>query len=418
MILIQTIILVALALVMGGTGTFASSSYGEPKQTYLDKGGTRVQMTLSANRPLVLTWINGNGPHWFLVDTGSTATLVGLELAKEIGLKPVRGDTQKHGFAEGAMLRGCHIDSLGIGTARFDGISALVTDQLPPSSEGEKIRGVLGMPLFARCLLKIDYPARELTLTEGSLPFPDNKTVLGYAAEIGRKGTSQNHRAALPLIQLPIGEGGKEQMFLVDTGFSQLVAAAEWSFRGEFPGEPISTFSPNLMDSGATSESLMKMARLPGTLALGHWLVRQPPVRLEELKGAFKLGFWLLGGELLRAFSVTFDSQNQRMALEGPTHEGKPGYFDYSKSSIQTRSLPVTREPEYWSVQSDCTFADGNQIRKGDKLLYIMDVPVSSVSGQQLQDWLKDQPTLPMTLERNGATLTLRPHTVLLPPAD
>ena len=45
-----------------------------------------IPFELNANKPYLLVRINGAGPYWFILDTGSISTVADTELAKMLDL--------------------------------------------------------------------------------------------------------------------------------------------------------------------------------------------------------------------------------------------------------------------------------------------------------------------------------------------
>lgn len=140
----------------------------------------------------------------FLIDTGSTSTIISPFLAKKLQLKGV----EKKAVAVATRLRAKEVilHNIGIGSTRFRVVPALVTDLSALTKVSKNIDAVLGMDALVRTSLRIDY--RSCTLT--------------FRPE---RSLSSSSVMALHNLQpsLTLQAGGKPVRLLVDTGAQDLV---------------------------------------------------------------------------------------------------------------------------------------------------------------------------------------------------
>ena len=110
------------------------------------------------------------GPYHFLIDTGSSVTLVTPELAARYGMTAdfiAKGAPVRVRSADGntTLLTRTLLDRLDLGGARYGHVPALIYDCSPISSQlGVKVDGVLGFSLFRDTLLTLDYPRNCVVL--------------------------------------------------------------------------------------------------------------------------------------------------------------------------------------------------------------------------------------------------------------
>jgi len=110
------------------------------------------------------------GPYHFLVDTGSSVTLVTPALAKRYASKdapPADAPRVRVLSADGQTteLAPTTLRQLELGQARFDDVFALVYDCTALSAHlGVKIDGILGFPLFRETLPTLHYPRSRVLL--------------------------------------------------------------------------------------------------------------------------------------------------------------------------------------------------------------------------------------------------------------
>ena len=193
------------------------------------------------NVPVVEAKWDKFGPYHFVVDTGSSVTLVSPELAKRYasGASPpppmpqVRVRSSEGGSA---LLTSVMLQKIQLGKARFEYVPALVYDCADLSAQlGVKIDGILGFPLFQNAVLTLDYPHERIVLRsnipEDGLP---GEAILFDNAE------------KTPLISIRLGD--REFAALIDTGSSAAIAinpaglAPKFSF-GPVDGPTIGTLS-------------------------------------------------------------------------------------------------------------------------------------------------------------------------------
>jgi hypothetical protein len=122
-------------------------------------------------QPVVLapTFVNGEGPYDFVLDTGEGTCLIVPELAAELGIVAAR--TTKGMGAAGAVTIGFGAaDSMAVGQAKVSGLEIGITRELHriASAIGEPVYGALGFPFLRRFRLTLDYQTRLLELGESA----------------------------------------------------------------------------------------------------------------------------------------------------------------------------------------------------------------------------------------------------------
>lgn len=246
---------------------------------------------------MVETVDEGDGPWRFLVDTGSSATLVSPEYAIRHRAERSPTDAPKVWLRD-AQGRASPVDSIildriDFGPAHFLNVRALVYDCRELSRHlGVQIDGVLGFPLFRNARLSLDYPGQRVVLAALDDPNPIRGCILPY-----------DNREGVPVVTVALG--ARVFKALVDSGSDGPFNLDPSGLELDFVSAP---------REGATVATLFGNhrqlnARLAGTLYVGDHLIRQP---LVDLSGVLTS----LGGELLRNFVVTFDQQRQLVGLD------------------------------------------------------------------------------------------------------
>lgn len=171
--------------------------------------------------PILTVNINGQGPFFFMLDTGWSSAMISKRLVEKLNL-PVVG--KEHRLAEtptevvDVFNQRYMLDKLSIGDVTLEGYTVEASSgfeddmQIFKKIRGIGIDGVLGPSAFYGMLMTIDYKNESFILSKESLETTD-KTVLPYA---------QN--APVPNINLNITfnklNETVSQQFIVDTGDS------------------------------------------------------------------------------------------------------------------------------------------------------------------------------------------------------
>ena len=252
-------------------------------------GPVAVPLTPMEHLMAVEAKINGKGPFHFVIDTGSARMLrVSAEIAKSLGLEEIgealSGDPSGKNMVRQPVVR---VDSMEIGGVRFSGITATIGDRPGPV----QLDGVIGLPLFGKLTVTLDYPKQELRLTREPLP-ADGRHVVSFTAEHG-----------VPQIEIDVA--GVTTKVDVDSGSPALLnlpSTAGLSFNGE----------PRVVGRGRTvgNEFEIRAAELRGDIRVAGWTQSNPMVDLVDI---FPVGN--IGSRFLRQYVVTFDMANKRMAL-------------------------------------------------------------------------------------------------------
>lgn len=360
-----------------------------PGRTTLPTPLVVVPTTLIANVMLVDVNADKREPWRFLVDTGSSVTLVSPEFSARYAVRtpeaPVPQIRVRSANGGTTTLRAVTVQRLTLGDARFDRVPALVYDFEELSAHfGVKIDGVLGFPLFRQTLLTLDYPQSRLVLSAA-----------GGAATL-QPGTriAFDTQTKTPLI--PIEINGQTLVALIDSGsdsglhLNPIGLVTKFSF-GPRPGGVIASLA---------GERPQEIGRLAGSLRLGNYTLDQPVVNLTDELSA-------IGGSVLRNFVVTFDQTR-----------GDVTFFRGSTAPIVTgpqlsAGLSFSRTPAYWRVVAVVpgSPAETAGVQVGDLVTRIDDEPVSSWPLQRFEARVLNGAPLDLTF-LNGlqeTTLTIAP---------
>lgn len=359
-----------------------------PGRTTLSSPLVQLPAQLLGNLFVVEAKWDKAGPYRFVVDTGSSVTLMSPMLVKRYGVEEPAGDARlvrdrvRVAGADGGFLElpAAAVSRLELGEARFENVPVLVYDCAVLSAQlGVRIDGVLGFPLFRETLLTLDYPGRRLLLQPADsvalipgvvVPFDD-----------GRK---------TPLVRLRLGD--VQFAALVDSG-----SEADFSINpaGLSPAYATPPREGTLVATLAGDRS-QRLARLRDSLQLADEVFPRPIVELTDTLSS-------IGGGALRHFTLTFDQRRDRLYCQRVGGGVPPA------APRRSLGLSFAKLPAYWRVASVVAGSPAAQtgIRTGDLVVRIQGEPVANWDRRRLDEAIDAR--MPLTLSfLNGSMETNR----------
>lgn len=123
--------------------------------------GSQALVQLSDNRPGIMTYVNGQGPFLFLIDTATSHTVVVPELRERLALPAVPGPTYDVVTAAGSVRSSFYqVREIACSGVIVEGGKVVVIDL--PREFG--IAGVLGADFLQNFTVDLDIGARKVTL--------------------------------------------------------------------------------------------------------------------------------------------------------------------------------------------------------------------------------------------------------------
>lgn len=344
-----------------------------PGRTVVDTQSAILPARIIANFFIIeSTWEDGR-TYRFLLDTGSTATLVTPELAQRFALKERSAHTKRRVHVRSANggeieLEAITLRKLTLGTASFERVPALVHDCAELSLHlGFPIDGIIGFPVFRHTLLTLDYPGQRLVIA----PYPAQ--VPPAPRPSPRLSTIPfNNQQSTPLI--PIQMGNESFVVLIDTGSDGSLSLNPVGLHPQFANGPrIGTLVSSLQ-----GDRRQLTGRLRQTILIGQHVVNQPIVDLTDQLSS-------LGGELLRHFTLTFDQRRNQVTFlrnaEGPI----------TMEPRRSTGLSFARSPVYWRVLTVIPDTPTSElsVQAGDLCVRINGEPVEKWSYERYAELLK-----------------------------
>ena len=233
------ILLAGLWLLPAGCTTFRRP----PRKTSVEAAQSVLPASLVSNFLVIETPGDKHGPYHYIIDTGSSATLLTPDLVKRFGGRPRTNQAAVRVLGangEVKLLTPVTLKRLDLGSTRFEGVQALVHDLDDLSNHlGVRIDGVLGFPLFRETILTLDYLHPRVTITPSGVLMAMPGVTIPF-----------NNEQNTPLI--PIQLGAESFIALVDSGSDAALSLNTVGLHPAFqygprPGALVATlWDPNL----------------------------------------------------------------------------------------------------------------------------------------------------------------------------
>ena len=357
----------------------------------------RVPFELAGSSVFLAVRVNGFGPRWFLLDTGSLGSVVEAATARALRLETA-GSTVSTGAAGPASSTRLRHVTFDIGGARLADRPAVAIDLTAiAESIGRRVDGILGSDLFRRYVVAIDFEQRELALYEPEAFRPR------VGAEVLPLLFHDEHpyvRASLRLL------GGAEVAgdFVIDSGSNVAVILLP-SF---LDAQGLRASLPPLL--GTAGQGVGGALDLPlgraETLRLGRFALDRPLTGYPAQGRFARQGMaGNIGNAVLRRFRVVFDYSRSRMSLEPNGSFADPYDHDMSGLALVTRS-PEFRARTVLRVREGSPAHEAG-VRAGDAILAMDGRDASELPLAALRDAFRvPGRRLVLTVKRGERTFT------------
>lgn len=287
--------LLALAILAVPCGTsYAGNRRPTPAQSD-DPGRQTLAIRIYRNFLVVAEGQIGavSGPQNFIVDTGSSTSIVNARVAEQLGLATSAAGTVALG--QRVSMQVATIPYLELGPIRAASLAGLVKDLSRLEHDyGIPIAGIIGLDVLSKSSFRLDYQASEIefgAISPEGIPVPFD----------ARTGTA--------VVEARIE--GKPVRMLVDTGSDSLVILG---------GNFADTGWPRLRNASQTGRSIsnqnleLKIVSAPDIVIGGKRFSKD---RVYVVPGSADPAFdALLGVRALGFRSVSFDRESQTIFLE------------------------------------------------------------------------------------------------------
>lgn len=353
----------------------------------------------------VRTRINNSQPLWFALDSGASfPVVIDTRRARDLGLKLQDNFTLEGGAGAGtfevAMTRGVSVNLGGLELA--DQTAAVFALWSLEAIAGRPLDGLIGRDLFSRYVVEIDYLGNKISLySPQTYTYPG----AGESIPLALRGDYLFVSAKIELpARLPL-----EGQFLVDTGGGFVTAILNAPFarsRGVPARSQRSVLDRSLSGLGGETRLLVSRAT---SFVLGKLAIREPIIYVsQDRSGALARADFdgVIGGEILRRFTVIFDYPRGRLILEPNAHYAEP--FEYDMSGIRLHAGGGNfRTFKVYQVLENSPAAHAG-LREGDVLAAINGAPASRFSLDEIYQMLRQQGSeYKISVRRGSETLSV-----------
>ncbi len=273
-----------LSAMLGLCGCQGLNTQATPVEVEVAEDSQAVDIQLARSLPLVPVMIDGHGPYWMLLDTGSDETVLDDDVAEEIGIKLVDryaivssgGHTRKMNTPQGTVGR------IEIGETVFRDFDVVAHDLSDLSRTlRHRLDGIVGVKVLAQAVVTIDYPARTVRFERQRLDAPDgvNRLPLAWSGSDA-------------IVKLRIA--GREFSAKLDTG---QVGALSLSDRDRESLNDVLTSRGSVTHRTFTGSVEREMVRLNGRVRLGELDIENP---YASIGGRTRLGSGALRRSVVR----------------------------------------------------------------------------------------------------------------------
>lgn len=247
--------------------------------------------------PYVEVMINGKGPYLFGFDTGFGAELeLDAELAKELNIV-VSGQT--------AVGDGSGVNEITLNTAKISNIrigdylrsnctAVLRTNARKNVSGMENVKGIIGIGLFPKHKIVIDYPKLQFSVESEDLPNANDKYIFDYE-EVG---------GGVPRIKLTVGS------FYLNAVIDTRSMSGEFKIPTEIAEKLTFLTTPKLIGKGRTISNTIDIneVKIKEEIAIGQLIFIEPTITYPSLNENA-----IIGSKVLQKFSIAIDTKNKRI---------------------------------------------------------------------------------------------------------
>src|SRR6202050_1230375 len=343
-----------------------------------------ILFDLYFNEIYVPVRVNNSEPLWFVVDSGAGGWIVDRAHAVRLGLRLEQETAQGTGAGSGSYDVS-YVKDVSFRLSDFTipvpliGVIDLSNNR---SQIGREIEGLVGFDFFEKFIVEIDYESKIIRLFD-----PKTYQYSGVGESIP---ITVDQEARNPFLTAEItvqGAAPQSRKLLIDTGSND---ALDDSFVAQSTGPTIESGS-----GGGRGKEFKFNAGRVSRLRLGA-------VSFDDVDAGAG-GVALVGGEILRRFTVIFDFAHSRMILEPNQHIKDAFLFD--ASGVTLRLVPESGDFAVHSVMQGSPAGDAG-MREGDLIQSIDGLSSKQFTLHQIESiFLRVGSEHHLTVQRDNQSL-------------
>jgi hypothetical protein len=325
-----------------------------------------IPFELYFNEIYVRVRVNNSEPLWFVVDSGAGGWIVDRAHATQMGLHLEQETAQGTGAGNGTYDVS-YVKDVTFSLSDFNisvPLIGVIDLSAHKSQIGREIEGLIGFDFFQKFIVEIDYESNVIRLFD---PKTYHYSGVGESIPI-----TVDQEARNPFLTAEItvqGAAPQSRKLLIDTGSND---ALDDSFVAQSTGPKIEIVG----GVGLGKEFKINVGKV-SRLRLGA-------VSFDDIDAGAG-GVALVGGEILRRFTVIFDFAHSRMILEPNQHIKDAFLFD--ASGVTLRLVPESGDFSVHSVIQGSPASEAG-LREGDLIQSIDGLSSQHFTLHQLQSIL------------------------------
>jgi predicted aspartyl protease len=332
-----------------------------------------VPFELEDDHVMIRGTLNGHEVRLAL-DTGANLMVVSPEAAAAAGIR----STTKIKFSAFGDRRGSArmgvIDSVAIGPAVAEKVPVAIMP-MPSLLQGD---GLVELSFLKQFNFRLDYDRKSVSFAPRA------------STNLAAGGSSVPMQQGTPMLVVQAEVDGIPAKLMVDTGGGQALILRSWFVEKHKLRERYPKRLSLITGVGLLGQMRGEIARLQ-TLKLGGFTVTNVFAEFEKKARTWPGDFaGFVGGPFLRQFNITFDAAGHRLWIDPNSSYDKGA----SPPASVRSGLVCLPEGTNWivlDILADSPAAEAG-VRRGDRLLEINGVPVSSLKPAEIRRAFRAEP--------------------------
>lgn len=356
-----------------------------------------------SNHIFIQARVNGSGPFCFILDTGAATSMIDQRLARRLGLNvegKIEGRTSGDNSFDVGFVKNVSFVLPGVELIH----QAIGTVQLGPSEPllGRAIAGLLGYDFISRFVVEIDYATKRINLYD---PINYQYRGRGESFPMMVDGNLPFMRARIMLT----GRNAIEGRFLIDTGTSYFLEVNRSFIERNQISAEIHSAIPSVSSATSQDEAEERMVRAR-QLQVGRFIINDPVIRLSRATSGVQANpdqDGIMGGELLRRFTLILNYSRHQLILEPNANLMKPVEYNMSGADIVADG-PAFQIFRVRAILANSPAAEAG-LHEGDIITAIDGRPATEFTLDQIIIMLKQAGTThTVTILRGGTILQVQ----------
>ncbi len=339
-----------------------------------------VPFELSAGKPYVSVSVNGQGPFSFLLDNGSAVNVLDTRVAEALAVELIGSERQRGGGAKSvASATGKDvIFSVGqISLPTQDVVVMPLADTLFPG-EGREVHGLLGYGFFNSHVVELDYAAGWVRVWPAGSAGVDLGPSDGLPLHV-----EWEHAYVDATLLLPDGRN-VEGRFMVDSAWRSALSLTTPFTNLNRLLQSVTTVSAvtGVGIGGPTRDEVGRVM----AVQLGPFQIDGPVVSLSQSRRGVlsdDVLAGILGGEILRRFTVVFDYAGGWLGLAKNDSYAEPYELDLAGLFLTADREQRDRFHVADAIRGGAAYDAG--VRVGDRVLAVDGQPVAELGLERVR---------------------------------